>query len=525
MSVKEIFELAIKNHQNNNLKAAENFYKKTLKIEPNHMGALNNLGLVFKGLGELEKASNHFKNVIEIDPNHTFALNNLGLVLQEVGKFEKALNYFKKVIEIDPSFKDAHFNYGNTFQKLNEYQKALNCYQKVIEIDPSYKQAFNNLGVAFQELGRYQEALNSYQKAIQIDPGYKDALNNIGGIFKKLGQYKKAMSFYEKLIKIDPNYKDALNNVGVVFHELDQYEKAMSFYEKAIKIDPNFTRAHFNRGVLLYERGKYENAMEVLKLINFKNSKSYLLSCLFKLDRPSVFQELLNKIIKIKEGNSIDAMIGSSCSRSKLRYGINISNPFCNDPLNYVLKRNLTKLCDFNDIFVKTIRNILDKNNIPLKNQGLLTNGIQTSGNFFNYEIEVTNKIKNIIHSEIENYKKNFANTDEGFLKKFPHRYTLNAWLVSMKSGGKLDAHMHENGWLSGSIYINVPKNIKGDSGNLVVCIEKDYEKDKNQNVKKSINVVTGNICLFPASLLHYTVPFESEEERIVLAFDVIAKN
>ena len=491
MSLKEIFELAIKNHQNNNLKAAENFYKKTLKIEPNHMGALINLGLVFKGLGELEKASNHFKNVIEIDPNHTFALNNLGLVLQEVGKFEKALNYFKKVIEIDPS----------------------------------YKQAFNNLGVAFQELGRYQEALNSYQKAIQIDPGYKDALNNIGGIFKKLGQYKKAMSFYEKLIKIDPNYKDALNNVGVVFHELGQYEKAMSFYEKAIKIDPNFTRAHFNRGVLLYERGKYENAMEVLKLINFKNSNSYLLSCLFKLDRPSVFQELLNKIIKIKEGNGFDAMIGSSCSRSKLKYGINITNPFCNDPLNYVLKRNLTELCDFNNIFVKTIRNILDKNNIPLKNQGLLTNGIQTSGNFFNYEVEVTNKIKNIIHSEIENYKKNFANTDEGFLKKFPHRYTLNAWLVSMKSGGKLDAHMHENGWLSGSIYINVPKNIKGDSGNLVVCIEKDYEKDKKQNVKKSINVVTGNMCLFPASLLHYTVPFESEEERIVLAFDVIAKN
>ena len=191
--------------------------------------------------------------------------------------------------------------------------------------------------------------------------GYKDALNNIGGIFKKFGQYKKALSFYEKLIKIDPNYKDALNNIGVVFHELGQYEKAMSFYEKAIKIDPNFTRAHFNRGVLLYERGKYENAMEVLKLINFKNSNSYLLSCLFKLDRPSVFQELLNKIIKIKEGNGFDAMIGSSCSRSKLKYGINISNPFCNDPLNYVLKRNLTELCDFNNIFVKTIRNILDK--------------------------------------------------------------------------------------------------------------------------------------------------------------------
>ena len=39
---------------------------------------------------------------------------------------------------------------------------------------------------------------------------------------------------------------------------------------------------------------------------------------------------------------------------------------------------------------------------------------------------------------------------------------------------------------------------------------------------KKSIDVVTGSLCLFPSSLLHYTIPFESEENRIVLAFDMI---
>ena len=43
-------------------------------------------------------------------------------------------------------------------------------------------------------------------------------------------------------------------------------------------------------------------------------------------------------------------------------------------------------------------------------------------------------------------------------------------------------------------------------------------------NGKKIVNVVTGSLVLFPASLTHYTIPFESEEERIVLAFDVIAK-
>jgi len=45
-----------------------------------------------------------------------------------------------------------------------------------------------------------------------------------------------------------------------------------------------------------------------------------------------------------------------------------------------------------------------------------------------------------------------------------------------------------------------------------------------NSELSKIIDVDTGNLCLFPASLLHYTIPFDSREDRIVLAFDVIPK-
>ena len=94
-----------------------------------------------------------------------------------------------------------------------------------------------------------------------------------------------------------------------------------------------------------------------------------------------------------------------------------------------------------------------------------------------------------------------------------------------MKSGGAIGAHMHEHSWISGSIYINVPFKSKVDSGNLVLCIEDPpYTTDENAESKKIINVNTGSLCLFPSSLLHYTIPFESTEERIVLAFDVIPK-
>jgi hypothetical protein len=51
------------------------------------------------------------------------------------------------------------------------------------------------------------------------------------------------------------------------------------------------------------------------------------------------------------------------------------------------------------------------------------------------------------------------------------------------------------------------------------------FLSESEGNKKNIIDVKTGSLCFFPASLLHYTIPFESEEERIVLAFDVIPKN
>ena len=114
-----------------------------------------------------------------------------------------------------------------------------------------------------------------------------------------------------------------------------------------------------------------------------------------------------------------------------------------------------------------------------------------------------------------------FKDSPEGLIKSWPSDYEIYGWLVSMKSGGKLGAHMHDKGWISGSVYINVPPKSKKGSGNLVVTT--DEQKGETEN-SKSIDVVTGSLCLFPSSLLHYTIPFESDEDRIVLAFDVIPK-
>ena len=104
LSVEQTFNLAVQSHQNNNLQDAQNYYHKVLKINPNHLNTHNNLGVIFKTLGEKQKAKECYEKAIEIDPNYSNAHYNLGIIFKELGEIEKAKNCYEKTIEIDPNY-------------------------------------------------------------------------------------------------------------------------------------------------------------------------------------------------------------------------------------------------------------------------------------------------------------------------------------------------------------------------------------------------------------------------------------
>jgi tetratricopeptide (TPR) repeat protein len=428
-------------------------------------------------------AQNLYIKILEIDPNHSQTQNNLGVIFQGLRENQKAKDCFEKAIKINPNYAEAYYNIGIIFKRLGEIEKVKECYEKAIELNPNYASPHYNLGNIFQEVGDLQKAKECYKKTIEINPNYVDAHYNLGNIYYNLGMYQKARECFEKAIEINPNDFKSYNNLGIIFQELGEIQKAKDCYEKAIKINPDYADAH-----------------------------NQLLKFLYQINNQSI---LFKKLETITKEGKMNAVIGSIFSRSQVKYGFKKRNPFCNDPLDYVLKTNLIEKYDFKNVIVDCVHNILKDGSLSNRAQSLIKNGYQTSGNLFSNKDFNTKEIQRIIHAEIDKYRLKFKDSKEGFINNWPTNYNLKGWLISMKSGGKLKAHMHDMGWLSGSIYVNVPPKLQTDSGNLVVCI------DENEN-EKSINVVNGNLCLFPSSLLHYTIPFKSEEERIVLAFDIV---
>ena len=396
----------------------------------------------------------------------------------------------------------------------------------IINEFPKHQFSWKVLGAVLEKTGRKSEAVDAKQTAVALSPQDAEAHSNLGSTLLALGRLDEAEAIYTQAIALKPDFAEAHSNLGITLKELGRLDEALASYTQAIALKPDLAEAHNNLGITLQELGRLEEAeasyTQVIALNpNYAEVHDKLLMCLFVQDKKSVFFDELDYLINQDKASAI---IGSLTCRSALKYGLEKPNLFCTNPLNYVLHNDLNTRYDFEKTFVEKAKSILNENQISSKGQALLVNGSQTSGNIFDTMNDFTNEIQNIIRIEVEKYRAKFKKSEEGLIKKMPTEYSLYGWLISMKSGGNLNPHIH-NGWLSGSIYINVPQKLKVDSGNLVVSLGEENDAiDTRINEKKTINVVTGSMVLFPSSLTHWTIPFESEEERIVLAFDVKEK-
>ncbi|MDC2964266.1 tetratricopeptide repeat protein [Gammaproteobacteria bacterium] len=512
-------QVLLNSFQIKNFKQAERLARVITKKWPDDPFAWKILGAVFGETGRIDEAFNVNAQVVKLAPNDAEAHYNLGLTMKILGRFAQAETSLKKAITFNPLFAEAFYNLGNVLKELERLGEAETAYIKAIELKPGYYEAHFNLGNTLRELGRLEAAETSYLEATKWKGGCADAHYNFAATAQKLGKLEEASKGYSRAISIRPNYPEAINNLGTIFREYGRFSDAELYYKRALELKPDFPEARYNLGLLLIGVGDFEEAKRLLVDNSNENSQTLLLKCYFELEDKLSFSKQLDFLV---QQGALNSTLGALTSRAKIRFGIKKENIFSKIPFEHVVTRKLSENHDFHEVFVRPIRDILKGRKISFRTQDLLIKGQQTAGNLFAKNNENINRIETIILEEIENYRSRFHGSDEGFLKNWPSEIYLKGWLINMKSGGELKPHMHENGWLSGAVYINVPDKRETNEGNFVVCVDEDlYIEDRNSDSNKTIDVSTGDLVIFPSSLSHYTVPFSSSEERTVLAFDV----
>ena len=124
-----------------NSQEAISHFETTVKLNPNHVTALNNLGDQYFQLGNLELAAKYFQQSVSVDSRFAMGIHNLGVVKMELGELAAAEELFSQALAIEPDRFDSHTMLSKLYFQQQRYQEATHHMERAVEIRPDAEAA------------------------------------------------------------------------------------------------------------------------------------------------------------------------------------------------------------------------------------------------------------------------------------------------------------------------------------------------------------------------------------------------
>jgi Tfp pilus assembly protein PilF len=84
-----------------------------------------------------------FRRVLRSQPNHAGALNLLTVVLMNKGRFSEAETFIARAVALGGASDVSHYNYGLILKQLNRPAEALQQFSQAAAINPTVPETFN----------------------------------------------------------------------------------------------------------------------------------------------------------------------------------------------------------------------------------------------------------------------------------------------------------------------------------------------------------------------------------------------
>ncbi len=315
-------------------KQAINEFRKTIYINPQHLNALNGLGISYDLSGDHSRAIEAYQMALQLNPNLSYTHNNLGYSYLMQGNIDEAIASFKQALALDNNREIYHNNLGLAYFKKGERDLALNEMKSTGDEAKAHYMIANLL---YKE-GDYNQAKEEYTAALRINPEMKQAKTKIEAVenLVKITEPGQPESKVTKVVFKIENPGETLianqqtNIKKVVFTVEDSDRSQNDNPAGGIEISNGNGVNHMARDVADYLK---ENNLEVIRLTNAKYF-NYLNSRLFcQKEFLSTAQEV-NKMIpvplKIQEVKKLDRpaikvklIIGKDLLKHKKDLGIN----------------------------------------------------------------------------------------------------------------------------------------------------------------------------------------------------------
>jgi tetratricopeptide (TPR) repeat protein len=125
--------------------------------------------------GDAAAAEQLYRRAMKIDPGDAAAPFNLGNVLRAAGRSLEAEAALRAAVKADPGFALAWYNLSHLLDDQRRTKEAVTCLIRALEADPDYADALYNMALLLQRLERYADAAAAWRRYLSLDNGSPSA--------------------------------------------------------------------------------------------------------------------------------------------------------------------------------------------------------------------------------------------------------------------------------------------------------------------------------------------------------------
>lgn len=159
----------------------------------------NKEGIAFHQLTQLVNARKSYEQALKLKPDYVEAMNNLGTIYYAQKSFRRAITWYNKALKVAPSeprSASIYMNLGTAQFARKKYDDATVAYQTALKIDPEVFEHHGNFGVMLEDHSVEERAKYHYY---------------VAKLYARDGRTELALQYLRKALEEGFKEKDKLN--------------------------------------------------------------------------------------------------------------------------------------------------------------------------------------------------------------------------------------------------------------------------------------------------------------------------
>lgn len=506
-----------------------NFLERAVVLDAGKSEYWYNLGVAALAAGWLPRSVEALQKAVELQPANASAWGALGLAQQRNGDLEGSEQSLRKAMVLDPRLLSAAHNLAVTLRLLDRPEDGLAAVESAMRSGLSAPETRTVRAHLLGDLGRFDEAVESYRALLAEAPGSIDAQETLARLLPQLGRGDEAMSAYDEALKRSPSvelYRSALATAW----DMKRAGDMLRWSDAALRQFGDQPDLRMMAGLAHGLAGEPEKALAIMEPLAARGFAPVL--------SQSAYYRLMLGDPKAAEGHALAATRANFADQAAWAYLTVIwrlledeRETWLADYERFVMPIVLEVPESYGNIaeFMGTVAGELRELHRTLEHPAdqSLREGTQTRGNLFDKRSPVIRQLAGSVEQAIATAT---ASLPEDPTHPFLSRRTgrtrfVGSWSVRLRGGGFHVSHIHQQGWLSSALYIELPPEVESapregaPPGSLTFGVpDRDLGLDLEPRRVEFPEV--GRVVLFPSYFWHGTKPFESRQHRMTVAFD-----